>query len=646
MIKFILFLFFYLLISCPSFSQQYSEQQKTILTHLKSSAYYDSTLQLHLVFKPVPKGKDTLQLAAQNKLFFANDKRVLVFCNEKGDKEKIVNAGFALGEQVAVDVYAIATDDVLATYHSLQQLLGKKKVVFDYTAYTSCAVFNDTEVWPTNTNGRFAWLTDGPWTAAGVSSPTTHDLDSVTNWRNMHIASTPANPNIVVNIFDGGFDDANPDFNNRVIWKWNFTNNSSVTNATNHGSSVTSLSSATANNNYGGVGLFDGPIRMYQLGDGVTINVAYIYVSLDSLTKFVTANPTQRQVSNFSFRSGDDPVFRSKVSALYNLKNSKLCFFQIASGNDGAIIPPGNNWPEMTTWGATNGTNSKPIAPFSNTGDSLDFVNDGQGVWGMQANGSFTAVNGTSFSTPLGTGAIANIIAQDTSRTNEDVRQLLREGAKDLGAAGFDPVYGWGWARTGVTLKLACVYDVPASFDAINNPLFTYAFTPRYYNKSFLTNRRCYYPNGSQVPFVTNGDGTVTFNVVMNSANGFTAANNLLRYEFTNSGCVTTIYTKPFSISNLAINTGITDPQNPAMFIRITPNPASQLLSITGLSSSKLYQYVLSDYTGRSLLNGNISQSSQQQISINTIPAGVYLLRLYSVQQRRLLGTEKIIVVH
>lgn len=60
----------------------------------------------------------------------------------------------------------------------------------------------------------------------------------------------------------------------------------------------------------------------------------------------------------------------------------------------------------------------------------------------MQANQSISTVNGTSFSTPLGTGAIAWIVSQDTSRTNADVRAILDEGAKDLGTPGPDNIYG------------------------------------------------------------------------------------------------------------------------------------------------------------------------------------------------------------
>ncbi len=82
------------------------------------------------------------------------------------------------------------------------------------------------------------------------------------------------------------------------------------------------------------------------------------------------------------------------------------------------------------------------------------------------------------------------------------------------------------------------------------------------------------------------------------------------------------------------------------MQIFVNPNPASQIIVVTGLSSSKQYQYLLSDYTGKALLTGMVKNSSRENINIQNVPAGVYLLQLYSIQQKRLLGTEKIIIVH
>lgn len=627
----------------PSFAQiSYTDKQQRIQHWLHQHKVYDSTTQVHYVFHPLPASRDSLGVAQQEKVFYAAPDKILVYLNNKSDSLLLTQHGIAIGKKVAVAVYEIETQTPFATKKQVEKITKKNIAVFAYWSFTNCVILNDTQ------NGNLVHLFDGVWTDIGIFDAPSHDIDSVMNWRNMHINYSNSNPVVVVNIFDGGINETNSDFQGRLIWKWNMTSNSANLAATNHGSSVTGLAAATANNNYGGVGLWDGPVRMFQISaDGITINVAHLHVAMDSLISLVNLYPNQRQINNFSFGSGNDPVFRAKLNQLYNHNNRKGCFFQAGSGNSGTEVSWPARWYECTGWGATNSiTYPKAIWSSSNFGDSLDFVNDGQNVKGMQADGSFATINGTSFSAPLGTGTVANIVALDTSLTNDDVREILKEGAKDLGATGFDPVYGWGWARTGVSLKMACVRHVPTTFDAGGNVNYTYTFTPKYYNRSFLTNRKCYYPNGSLVPAVTNPDGTVSFTVILNPSNGFTATNNLLRYEFTNNGCVTTIYTKSFSISNLGGTTAIRDPQNPQINIYIYPNPANQQFTLSGLSSNKQYRFSIMDFMGRQIKNGTIQNACSYQLSTGSLPVGTYMLSLYDSQRNKLLGTEKIIVLH
>lgn len=161
--------------------------------------------------------------------------------------------------------------------------------------------------------------------------------------------------------------------------------------------------------------------------------------------------------------------------------------------------------------------------------------------------------------------------------------------------------------------------------------------------------------NGGSIPQYQWQDSST----ILGWANIIGATNSALSYSPINSGvklrcqlssnanCVNpAIVISNTLIFTVNTPTAITDPQNPSMFIRIAPNPSNQFLNISGLSSSKQYQYILTDYTGRILIKGNIYQSSQQQISTNNLPSGVYLLQLYSVQQKRVLGMEKIVIIH
>lgn len=113
--------------------------------------------------------------------------------------------------------------------------------------------------------------------------------------------------------------------------------------------------------------------------------------------------------------------------------------------------------------------------------------------------------------------------------------------------------------------------------------------------------------------------------------------NNLAETNETNN-----VMAIPFSVSTA---TSIIDPQGEQP-IRFNPNPANQLLVLTGLGVNRQYNYSILDYTGRLLLNGTIQNTTQHQINTSNLPAGTYMLRLYNTQQNKLLGAEKIVVAH
>ncbi len=61
-----------------------------------------------------------------------------------------------------------------------------------------------------------------------------------------------------------------------------------------------------------------------------------------------------------------------------------------------------------------------------------------------QATSGLYQGGGTSYAAPLVSGAVAVVWSAFPYMNNDQVRQLVLGGAKDLGAAGVDPVFGWG----------------------------------------------------------------------------------------------------------------------------------------------------------------------------------------------------------
>jgi len=95
------------------------------------------------------------------------------------------------------------------------------------------------------------------------------------------------------------------------------------------------------------------------------------------------------------------------------------------------------------------GTGLDLVAPGGNTG--VDQNNDGQpdGVL-QQAFGNtlqdwgYYWYQGTSMSTPHVSGVAALLLAQDSTRTPDDIRNILQTTAEDKGTTGWDQYYGWG----------------------------------------------------------------------------------------------------------------------------------------------------------------------------------------------------------
>lgn len=153
-------------------------------------------------------------------------------------------------------------------------------------------------------------------------------------------------------------------------------------------------------------------------------------------------------------------------SASYDALNaaSDAVTIVVASGNDGAsggVSYPASH-PSAMAVGSTGFNNV--IAPYSNQGNDLDLVapggntqldlnGDGYGDGVLQETKLYTQgqmswgyyfFQGTSMAAPHAAAAAALLISTDASLNRSEVLSLLQSSALDLGAAGLDPVYGYG----------------------------------------------------------------------------------------------------------------------------------------------------------------------------------------------------------
>lgn len=223
-----------------------------------------------------------------------------------------------------------------------------------------------------------------------------------------------------------------------------------------HGTHVTGTIAQSTNNAVGTAGIaFNSAIMPVKVldssGSGSYTAIADgIYFAADNGARLI----------NMSL-GGSSPsiTLENALAYAYNRGVTIIC----ASGNDGSattISYPAAYDAYCIAVGATR--YDETITGYSNQGASLDLTAPGGDI-GLDQNGDgygdgvlqqtfgssptdfgYYFYQGTSMATPHVTGVAALLLAQDDSRSPDDIRQILQGSAKDNGAPGWDAAYGWG----------------------------------------------------------------------------------------------------------------------------------------------------------------------------------------------------------
>ena len=250
---------------------------------------------------------------------------------------------------------------------------------------------------------------------------------------------------ITVGVLDSGIVE-HEDLQNNILGGYNYLDRSfDVTDRIGHGTFVTGLIAAEQN----GVGITGAapkariiPLKCFDSGVKTTVSIlcAAIYDAADLY---------DCDILNMSF--GLKNRSAALESALLHAAE-KGCVLVAAVGNDGSseLYYPAA-FEEVIGVGAVD--NSAVIASFSQQNESVSVVAGGKTVLGTDKNGGYSTGNGTSFSAPLVSGIIADLLSADKEIPPEEIKSLLQNTADDLGKEGRDSVYGYGLVQTGACLK-------------------------------------------------------------------------------------------------------------------------------------------------------------------------------------------------
>ena len=153
----------------------------------------------------------------------------------------------------------------------------------------------------------------------------------------------------------------------------------------------------------------------------------------------------------------------STIMSAANYMKSKGGLVFVAAGNnniDENISTDGS----MIVVSATDNSDAK--ASFSSWGNFVTLAAPGTYMLTTDNNGDYSTWQGTSFASPLAAGVAALVMAARPDLGGSQVQSLLTSTAVDLGAAGRDPVFGYGRVNAAAAVQAARAYAAPADTTA------------------------------------------------------------------------------------------------------------------------------------------------------------------------------------
>jgi len=321
--------------------------------------------------------------------------------------------------------------------------------------------FNDTYYsaqWHTKNVGKYS----------GVSGA---DIDAEAGW-----ALTTGSRNIVVAILDTGLQKDHPEFIGRLVPGYDFVNDDDDPEADHpHGTHVSAILAANANNHFGTVGI-DHHTLLMPLKVLDSTNSGY---TSDLAAAIRYAADNYADVINMSLVGFKK---RKVLTKAIKYARKKGVIMIACAGNDGeGTADPSYKWSypgaykQTISVGLTNHRDQR--VSYSSTGPSLDVVAPGFFVPTAVHKGDPAPMNpddeingfgdyiagfeGCSASTPVVSGIVSLMLSINPNLQYKKIRRILRNTAEDQvgpvdeDVLGRDDYFGWGRVNMGAALRRA-----------------------------------------------------------------------------------------------------------------------------------------------------------------------------------------------
>jgi len=145
------------------------------------------------------------------------------------------------------------------------------------------------------------------------------------------------------------------------------------------------------------------------------------------------------RVVNMSFSL---PSFSESIAEAIGDASRSGCVLVAAAGNSGYGVRFPANFEPVLAVGSLD--TQGELSAFSSHGLDLDLSAPGEMIDVVTLGGESSYASGTSFAAPMVSGAAAVLQSMNPHLRADTIRSLLKEGARDLGGPGPDPLYGAG----------------------------------------------------------------------------------------------------------------------------------------------------------------------------------------------------------
>lgn len=234
-------------------------------------------------------------------------------------------------------------------------------------------------------------------------------------------------------------DDSNGFIDDVAGWNFDFGTND-PTGSFFHGTFVAGVVGAHTNNGIGLAGIAGG----WGPDPGCSLMIANVGSSfpmgdiLDDAILYAADNGAD--VIQMSLTVGTSSAIED---ACDYAKNVRGVFIDCAAGNGfgGPVGFPAND-PNVYAIGGT--TDDDVYVSFASQGPEVWVTAQADDVTSLNLNDGYTVSDGTSFSAPLVAGTAGLIRSILPNSSPDDVAEILKVTAKDIGAVGFDNQSGWG----------------------------------------------------------------------------------------------------------------------------------------------------------------------------------------------------------